>query len=114
MTKMKGILAAISMAATLFATGCSSANSSTKFWVRSNCEMCKETIETALNGTDGVAKASLDLESHVVHVDFDSTKVKVAGLHQAVAKAGYETKEMQADAGAYTALPKCCKKPEDM
>ncbi len=98
-------------------SGCSAgatSNSSAEFWVRSNCEMCKETIETALNGTEGVAHAELNLDNHMIKVDFDSSKVDVAGLHKACASAGYETKETPHVETAYQDLPKCCKKMEDM
>lgn len=104
----------VSMFALAGCTTGATGNSSAEFWVRSNCEMCKETIETALNNTDGVAHAELNLDNHMVKIDFDSTKVNVAGLHKACAGAGYETKETPAVETAYQDLPKCCKKMEDM
>lgn len=101
--------------ATIFLSGCGKpSNSSAEFWVRSNCEMCKETIETALNNTEGVAVAELNLDNHMIKIDFDSTKIDLQGLHKACANAGYETKEVAAIETAYQNLPKCCKKPEDM
>lgn len=89
------------------------ANSETEFWVRGNCDMCRETIETALNSVEGVASASYDLENHQASVSFDSLKTNPAALEAAVAAAGYDTKDQQALPEAYTALPKCCKKPKD-
>lgn len=106
------LLAALSIVILL--SGCGpKGNASTEFWVRGNCEMCKETIETAVKGTPGVAQAEYDLESHTLHVDFDSTKVNVSKLHAACAGAGYETKTTPAENEAYAELPKCCKKPAD-
>jgi periplasmic mercuric ion binding protein len=89
-------------------------NATTEFWVRSNCEMCQETIETALKETEGVATASLNLDEHTVSVSFDSTKVNVEALHKACAKVGYETKLVSADSEGYASLPKCCQKGGDM
>lgn len=91
-----------------------SGNAQTEFWVRGNCDMCKENIETALNEVAGVASASYDLESHMANISYDSTKVIPGDLHQAIANAGYDTKEITAIQAAYDELPKCCKKPEDM
>jgi periplasmic mercuric ion binding protein len=103
------------MAVAVAVTGCSGgANAKAEFWVRANCEMCEETIEKALKGTEGVAKADFDLDKNTAHVEYDSTVVKEAGLHQAVANAGYDTKLVAASPNAYDALPKCCKKMEDM
>jgi periplasmic mercuric ion binding protein len=100
-----------SFALNLLITGCTAkGNAETEFWVRANCEMCQETIETALKETPGVVEATFDLEANTAHVRFDSNQVKVAGLHQACANAGYETKMVPASLTAYEALPKCCKK----
>ena len=104
----------VSMATFTGCTANATGNSSTEFWVRSNCEMCKETIETALKGTEGVANAELNLDKHMVKIDFDSTKTNVDALHKACAGAGYETKVVSAIPTAYDNLPKCCKKVEDM
>jgi periplasmic mercuric ion binding protein len=95
-------------------SGCSNkGNASTEFWVRGNCEMCKATIEGALAATPGVASAVYDLDAHTLHVDYDSTKVTISGLHAACAGAGYESKVQSAEPQAYANLPTCCKKPED-
>jgi periplasmic mercuric ion binding protein len=95
-------------------TGCGkSANAHTEFWVRGNCDMCKETIEEAVQATPGVASAMYDLDAHTLNVNFDSTKVTIPQLHAACAGAGYETKTQPAEVAAYADLPKCCKKPAD-
>lgn len=98
----------------LVQTACSSANAESEFWVRGNCEMCKQTIETALTSVDGVSSAEYNLENNMASVAFDSAKVDEKKLSQAVANAGYDTKGFKASQAAYQELPKCCKKPEDM
>lgn len=89
-------------------------NASVDFWVRGNREMCKKTIETALNAQVGVSSATYDVEAHTAHVRYDSTRITPAALHKACAAVGYETKVEAASVSAYDALPKCCKKVEDM
>jgi periplasmic mercuric ion binding protein len=112
LTKITGFLSLMLVLNLL--TGCGKPyNASTEFWVRGNCDMCKATIEKAVNATDGVANASYDVDAHQLHVDYDSTKVNLAGLHAACASAGYETKNTPAIQAAYADLPVCCKKPED-
>ncbi|MCL4103854.1 UNVERIFIED_CONTAM: hypothetical protein GTU68_029171 [Idotea baltica] len=75
--------------------------------------MCKKTIETALNDVNGVSTADYQLDANTAHVSFDSTLTSVDALHKAVADAGYETKSVLADPGAYNDLPMCCKKKTD-
>lgn len=113
---MKKLIFSLAMGSLLIVSlaGCGAkGNASTAFWVRGNCDMCKATIEKALSSTDGVASAGYDLAANTLQVEYDSTKVTVDGLHKACAKAGYDTKLVLADLGAYSDLPKCCKKPED-
>lgn len=90
------------------------ANTETEFWVRGNCDMCKKTIETALEGVEGVASAEYDLDQNTAKISFDSSQTNHLALVNAVAASGYDTKEVLADDNAYQELPKCCKKPEDM
>ncbi|HHG84854.1 MAG TPA: copper chaperone [Bacteroidetes bacterium] len=97
----------------LLLAGCTQGNATAEFWVRGNCEMCQETIETALNGLDGVANASYNIDLHTATVSYDSNLVTVADLHRACAGAGYDTRKETAIVAAYNALSDCCKKPED-
>jgi periplasmic mercuric ion binding protein len=106
------LLLGLSLATLLTACG-PSGNASTSFWVRGNCDMCKETIEGAAKATPGVASAVYDLEAHMLQIDYDSTKVTIPQLHAACAGAGYDTKIQTAESEAYADLPKCCKKPAD-
>ena len=99
----------------VYLAGCTAkGNATTEFWVRGNCDMCRETIEKALNGVEGVSEASYDVDAKMATVTFDSTVSGKMDFHNAVAAAGYETRLVQASGDAYTNLPKCCKKPEDM
>ena len=44
------------------------------FGVRGNCGMCKNTIEKAANGVEGVAKATWNVDKKKIEVSFDDTK----------------------------------------
>ncbi|MCU0430778.1 MAG: heavy-metal-associated domain-containing protein [Cytophagaceae bacterium] len=90
------------------------ASSSAEFYVRGNCSMCQERIETTLKATKGVTAASWDVSTKMVKVSYDSTQVQVAGLEQAVAKSGHETKTVPSPAEVHDALPECCKKGSSM
>lgn len=103
------------LAVMIFLAGCSTkATSSAEFWVRGNCDMCKDTIEKALNELEGVAEATYNVDANMATISYDSTKVTEMDLHKACANAGYETKLLEANLEAYGELSKCCKKPEDM
>lgn len=89
------------------------ANASTEFWVRGNCNMCKERIETALEDAPGIARADYDLDHNMAKVEFDSTLISTKQMHKVIADAGYDTQLKSADMAAYQLLPRCCLRKED-
>ena len=78
------------------------------FKVSGNCGMCEETIETAVKALNGVNEADWSQETKMIHVSFNSDKVKLAEVHKAIAKAGYDTELEKADDDVYNNLPGCC------
>jgi len=78
-----------------------------KFKVWGNCEMCKETIETALK-VDGVAKADWDTETKIIKISYDSTKINLDHIQQKIADVGYDNVKYKGDDKAYSELPECC------
>lgn len=76
--------------------------------VSGNCEMCKKTIEESLL-VKGVKSANWNIATHVLTVTYIPSKISLAEINQLVAKSGYDTKTVKADASAYQALPGCCK-----
>jgi mercuric ion binding protein len=80
------------------------------FYVRGNCGMCKERIETAIKNKDGIIKSSWDVETKKLTVTYDSTKINEYKIHQLVANAGHETKIVVSPQSVYDSLPECCKK----
>ena len=73
------------------------------------CEMCKERIEKAAKGVNGVLSASWDLNTGKLHLNFDPEKTDVDAVSKAVALVGYDTDKYKADKAVYDALPDCCK-----
>jgi Cu+-exporting ATPase len=54
-----------------------------------HCGSCAALIEESLAGTPGVTRATVDLDSAVARVDFDTASVSVGELCAVVAGAGY-------------------------
>jgi len=74
------------------------------------CEMCKSTIEKAVNKLIGIKSCKLDVESKVLAVSYDEDKVTISKIRKAINKAGYDADDESADPKAYAKLPACCKK----
>jgi len=83
------------------------ANSKVTFKVKGNCEMCKETIENSLK-VDGVKDAEWDVDSKIIMVAFDSTKISLDQMQKDIAAVGYDNEKYKGDENAYAGLPECC------
>lgn len=79
------------------------------FFVNGLCDMCKERIETAVRSVPGVVSAVWDVDTKTAHVEFDSGVTSLMKIHEAIAKAGHDTKLVKADDSGYNALPDCCR-----
>jgi copper chaperone CopZ len=77
------------------------------FKVWGNCEKCKKTIESSVS-VDGVAEKDWNVESTLMTVKFDTTKITLDAIEQLVAKAGYDNDAYYGDDYAYGKLPNCC------
>ncbi len=84
------------------------------FGVRGNCGMCKNTIEKAASGVEGVSKATWDVEKKKIDVSFDDTKTDAMAIHKAIASSGYDTEKVSGSEEAYKDLPGCCKYDHEM
>ena len=84
------------------------------FGVRGNCGMCKNTIETAANGVDGVSQAEWDKLRKEIKVAYDASKTDIDAIHKAIAASGYDTDKVMGDESAYENLPGCCKYDHEM
>ena len=84
------------------------------FGVRGNCGMCKNTIEKAVNGVDGVASADWDKLRKQINVSFDGSKTNLDAIHNAIAASGYDTDKVASSEEAYGNLPGCCQYDHNM
>lgn len=84
------------------------------FGVRGNCGMCKNTIEKAASGVEGVASANWDVDKKKIDISFDDTKIDAMAIHKAIAASGYDTEKVAGSEEAYKGLPGCCKYDHEM
>jgi copper chaperone CopZ len=80
-----------------------------EFLVNGKCEMCENRIEMAALAVNGVSKANWNMETKMIAVTFDDSKTDIDKVHQAIAKAGHDTKLHKASDESYNGLPDCCK-----
>lgn len=76
----------------------------------SQCEMCKDKIETKLQTIGGVKSADLNLKTGDVKVQFNPEKVNADKLKKTISALGYDADDVKGDPEAYKLLPACCKK----
>lgn len=77
------------------------------------CEMCKEKIEKELIFTKGIKNAEIDLTKQTLSVTFNLQKINIEEIKTIISNLGYDAEEVNANKEKYSALPNCCKKPED-
>ncbi|MGN0002345.1 MAG: cation transporter [Sphingobacterium composti] len=77
------------------------------FEVAGNCGMCKQRIEKAAK-LPGVETAVWDVKTHKINVKYNSTKIKLAQIQEAIAKAGHDTPNFRAPDDVYKNLHECC------
>lgn len=76
--------------------------------VSGNCGMCKNNIENAAKKA-GASNASWDQEAKTLTVKYNASSTDAAKIQQAVAEAGYDTRDVKASDAAYDKLHSCCK-----
>jgi copper chaperone CopZ len=103
------IIAAIMI---LFATTVNAQGKTSEIKIKTSavCGMCKKTIEKALSHEAGVQKSSLNVDSKVLTVSYDSKTTSPDKIRTAIANAGYDADGVKADPKAYKGLDECCKK----
>lgn len=107
---MKTISKVIAAASLMVLTTFCNSNAQTtkvKFKVFGNCEMCKKTIETALD-VKGVKSANWNTETKIIEISYQSDKISDDKLHELIAASGYDTEKKKGSDKAYSDLPGCC------
>lgn len=77
------------------------------FKVAGNCDMCKNTIETAVY-RKGIAEAEWNKETKLLKLTYDSQKASTDEVLKRIAYAGYDNEKYLAPDDAYAKLPSCC------
>lgn len=83
-----------------------------KVWVRGNCDMCKDRIETHVKRINGVKSATWNANNEELNVSFDSTLTNQDAIETICAKVGHATKTKISEGKAIDELPDCCR-PEE-
>ncbi len=55
-----------------------------------HCDNCKNSIEGALNGLDGVTSAEVSVPDRTVTVAFDDADVELAQIREAIEEQGFD------------------------
>ncbi|MES2557025.1 MAG: DUF3347 domain-containing protein [Bacteroidota bacterium] len=76
--------------------------------VAGNCDMCKNTIETAAN-KKGVSEAAWNKDTKVLRLTYDTLKTTSDEVLKRVAYAGYDNEKFLAPDDAYSKLAECCR-----
>jgi copper chaperone CopZ len=69
--------------------------------------MCKETIEGSLK-VAGISKADWNVDSKIMTVAYDSSKISLDQIQKSIAAVGYDTEKYKGDDKAYHELAECC------
>ena len=75
--------------------------------VSGNCGMCKAKIEKAAKAA-GAREANWSVEKKILTVKYSSSSSNAAKIQNAVAAAGYDTRDVKATNEAYESLHSCC------
>ena len=83
------------------------------FRVSGNCGMCKDRIEGSLKGVEGIVSGNWDIDSKMMHVQYDPGKISEMEIHKRIAAVGHDTEKVKADIEVYDELPGCCQYPKE-
>lgn len=75
--------------------------------VSGNCGMCETKIEKAAKEA-GATSAQWVADKKILTVTYNTTSTNAAKIQEAVAKAGYDTRDVRATDEAYNKLHGCC------
>lgn len=104
------VLSFIFIIATAFTTNAQSTKTDKKetIPVSGECGMCKKTIEKAAIGA-GATTANWSEKKKKLTVAYNTEKTSNQKIQEAIAAAGYDTRDFKANDAAYNDLDECCK-----
>lgn len=77
------------------------------FKVYGNCGMCQKRIEKAVK-LEGVSAAAWDVDSKIMTITYDQSKVTLDDIQKKIAAVGHDTDKFRAEDKVYDKLPGCC------
>jgi periplasmic mercuric ion binding protein len=112
MKKLKLLLLSLTLAFVTFSAQAQKSKKEQSVDIKTSavCGMCKASIEKAISNEKGVKNYSLDVDSKILTVVYDTRKTNVSTLKQTVTATGYDADELPAQEKAYNKLSSCCKK----
>ncbi|MDF2453557.1 MAG: cation-transporting ATPase [Bacteroidota bacterium] len=108
MKSLLGLLAVIVLSFAVFSCGTGSFKDES-FYVRGNCEMCKDRLESGVKTLTGVAQAKYNIKDEVLKVTYDTTLTNRAVIEKQCANLGHGTQAYPMNEEKHDALPECCK-----
>lgn len=75
--------------------------------VSGECGMCKSRIQKTLK-IDGITSATWDIETKLLIVSYDVSKISNDDIQKKIAAAGHDTEKYTAEDKVYEKLPGCC------
>jgi mercuric ion binding protein len=81
------------------------------FKVSGVCEMCEHRIENAVKKLPGIWSSYWDVNSHILKISYDRSKLTTAKIEQAIVSVGHDTENFKAQDNVYVSLPECCHYP---
>jgi periplasmic mercuric ion binding protein len=74
------------------------------------CGMCKDRIEKELGYMKGIQAVQVNLSEKTIRIQYKGKRLTPEAIRARITEIGYDADEKKADADAYDALPKCCRK----
>jgi mercuric ion binding protein len=84
-----------------------------KIKTSAECDMCKKRIESEVGKMKGVKKATLDLETKELTVEYNAKKTSPDKIRKLISDLGYDADDVKANNRSQKALPHCCKPKTD-
>ncbi|MEX0812978.1 MAG: efflux RND transporter periplasmic adaptor subunit [Chitinophagales bacterium] len=84
-----------------------------KFRVSGNCSMCKDRIEGAVKDESGIFSANWNMDTKMMHVEYNPEKISEMEIHRKIAAVGHSTEKVKAEESVYEDLPGCCQYPQN-
>lgn len=77
------------------------------------CEDCKKRVTTYLDRYDGIQYININTHKGEVQVKYLTDRINIEEIKTAIANAGFDADDVEANPESYKRLPKTCKKFED-